>query len=177
MAKKRKKRITRDIHEDIYILEAVKLERISYVDGILRFIAVEIDSRLAYFIVDGQIDYMSRNTAFLDLYPDPKQVSVQRMLLSDGTLRQIRLLDAALKQELYDFWLNLQLRKDNPEKLEEIDNRKHVEVLMDCSNTAFESSMDEKLIPKPGQTSVYWERMVKVADSWKGLNTLQYFLF
>ena len=161
-----------DLHEDIYILEAVGLKMIAYADGVLRAAAVEIDSRLAYSVSAEQITYVSEKTPFLELYPDPKQVSVLRMLLADGTLREIRLSDSDLQRELRAHWANLHFGQSDPKKLE-ADQLKYGRILMKCSNTAFEA-MDMELIPEPGQDSKYWDRMVEVADSLKGLNAAKH---
>ena len=161
-----------DLHEDIYILEAVGLKMIAYADGVLRAAAVEIDSRLAYSVSAEQITYVSERTPFLELYPDPKQVSVLRMLLADGTLREIRLSDSDLQRELRAHWANLHFGQSEPKKLE-ADQLKYGRILMKCSNTAFEA-MDMELIPEPGQDSKYWDRMVEVADSLKGLNAAKH---
>ncbi len=162
-----------DLDEDIYILEAVVLNRLTFSDGMLRSAAVEIDSRLAYAVSAQQITYVSEKTPFLELYPDPKQVSVIRMLIADGALRQIRLLDADMQKELRHHWANLRFGKDDdPTKLE-TDLLKYGRVLMNCSNIAFEA-MDKTLIPEPGQGSKYWDRMVEVADALKGLNAAKH---
>ena len=161
-----------DLHEDIYILEAVGLKRISYSDGILRSAAVEIDSRLAYSVSAQQITYVSEETAFLELYPDPKQVSVFRMLLAHGTLCEIRLLASDLQQELRVYWENFYFGQNEPKDLE-ADQLKYGRILMNCSNTTFET-MDMKLIPEPGKESKYCDRMVEVADSLKGLNAAKH---
>ncbi len=161
-----------DLHEDIYILEAVRLNRIAYTDGVLRAAAVEIDSRLAYSVSAEQITYVSEKTPFLDLYPDPKQISVMRMLIADGTLREIRLLDSDIQQELRNHWANLHFGEEEPTKLE-ADQLKYGRILMNCSNTGFEA-LDKTLIPEPNQESRYWDRMVEVADSLKGLNAAKH---
>lgn len=161
-----------DLHEDIYILEAVGLKRISYSDGILRAAAVEIDSRLAYSVSAQQITYVTEKTSFLTLYPDPKQVSVMRMLIADGTLQEIKLLDSDMQKELRGYWKDLHFGKEDPTNLK-ADQLKYGRVLMNCSNTAFEA-MDKTLIPEPGQESKYWDRMVEVADSLKGLNAVKH---
>ena len=49
-----------DLDEDIYILEAVSLNRLAYEDGILRAAAVEIDSRLAYSCISRTNNLCSR---------------------------------------------------------------------------------------------------------------------
>ncbi len=161
-----------DLHEDIYILEAVGLNRIAYADGILRAAAVEIDSRLAYSVSSEQITYVSEKTPYLDLYPDPKQISVMRMLIADGTLREIRLLDSDIQQELRNHWANLHFGEDDPTTLE-ADQLKYGRILMNCSNIGFEA-LDKTLIPEPNQESRYWDRMVEVADSLKGLNAAKH---
>ena len=159
-----------DLHEDIYILEAAGLKRIAIADGFLRMAAVEIDTRCAYSVSAEQITYVSERTPFLKLYPDPKQVSVLRMLLADGVLREFWLLDSDLQQEMRDHWENLHFGQDDAEKLK-ADKYKYGRIWMTCSNTAFEA-MDMKLIPEPGQDSKYWDRMVEVADALKGINSL-----
>ncbi|RKU08698.1 hypothetical protein C6501_16285 [Candidatus Poribacteria bacterium] len=161
-----------DLHEDIYILEAVSLKRIVFSDGVLRSAAVEIDARLAYLVSAEQITYVSEKTAFLELYPDPKQVSVFRMLLAHGTLCEIRLLASDLQQELRAYWENFYFGQDGTKNLE-ADQLKYGRILMNCSNTAFEA-MDMKLIPEPGKESKYWDRMVEVADALKGTNVAQH---
>ena len=161
-----------DLDEDIYILEAVGLNRIAYTDGILRAAAVEIDSRLAYSVSAEQITYVSEKTPFLELYPDPKQVSVTRMLIADGALRQIRLLDSEMQQELQEYWANINFGQDDMTKLE-TDQIKYGTILMNCSNIGFET-LDKTLIPEPGQDSKYWDRMIEVADSLKGLNVAKH---
>ncbi len=161
-----------DLDEDIYILEAVSLKRIAFSDGVLRSAAVEIDARLAYSVSAQQITYVSEKTAFLELYPDPKQVSVFRMLLAHGTLCEMRLLTSELQQELRVFWENFYFRQDDSKK-SEVDQLKYGRILMNCSNTSFEA-MDMKLIPEPGQESKYWDRMVEVADALKGTNVAQH---
>ena len=161
-----------DLDEDIYILEAVGLDRIAYADGILRAAAVQIDSRLAYSVSAEQITYVSENTPFMELYPDPKQVSVMRMLIADGALRQIRLLDSDLQQELHEHWANMRFGDVDPKKLE-ADQLKYGKILMNCSNSGFEA-LDKTLIPEPGQDSKYWDRMVEVADNLKGLNVAKH---
>lgn len=161
-----------DLHEDIYILEAVGLKRIAYADGILRSAAVEIDSRLAYSVSSEQITYLTEKTPFMELYPDPKQVSVMRMLIADGTLREIRLLDSDMQQELRVHWANLVFGQDDPTKTE-ADQLKYGRILMNCSNTGFEA-LDKTLIPEPGQESRYWDRMVEVADALKGLDAAKH---
>ncbi len=161
-----------DLDEDIYILEAVGLNRIAYADGILRAAAVEIDSRLAYSVSAQQITYVSEKTPFLELYPDPKQVSVMRMLIADGALRQIRLLDSEMQQELREHWANMHFGQDDPTKLE-ADQLKYGKILMNCSNSGFEA-LDKTLIPEPGQDSKYWDRMIEVAEALKGLNVAKH---
>ena len=161
-----------DLDEDIYILEAVGLNRIAYTDGILRAAAVQIDSRLAYSVSAEQITYVTENTPFMELYPDPKQVSVMRMLIADGALREIRLLDSEMQQELREHWANMHFGEDNTTKLE-ADLLKYGKILMNCSNAGFEA-LDKTLIPEPGQDSKYWDRMVEVADSLKGLNAAKH---
>lgn len=161
-----------ELHEDIYILEAVSLEMIAYTDGFLRTAAVEIDSRLAYGVAARQITYVSEKTAFLELYPDPKQVSVFRMLLAHGTLCEIRLLTSDLQQELHAYWENFYFRRAD-QKINETDTFKYQKLLMNCSNTGFEA-MDMALIPEPGQDSKYWDRMVEISDSLKGINAAQH---
>ena len=161
-----------DLDEDIYILEAVGLNRIAYADGILRSAAVEIDSRLAYSVAAEQITYVTEKTPFMELYPDPKQVSVMRMLIADGTLREMRLLDSDLQKELREHWANLHFGQDDATKLE-ADQLKYGRILMNCSNAGFEA-LDKTLIPEPNQESKYWDRMVEVADSLKGLNVAKH---
>lgn len=161
-----------DLDEDIYILEAVGLDRIAYSDGILRTAAVQIDSRLAYSVSAEQITYVSENTPFMELYPDPKQVSVMRMLIADGALRQIRLLDAEVQKELRNHWANMHFGQDDATKLE-ADQLKYGKILMNCSNAGFEA-LDKTLIPEPGQDSKYWDRMIEVADSLKGLDVAKH---
>lgn len=156
-----------DLHEDIYILEAVGLKRLAFADGVLRAAAVQIDSRCAYAASAQQITYAAEKTPLLDLYPDEKQISVLRMLLADGILRQIWVLASEMQQELHKYWENLHFGDDS-EKLK-ADQLKYGKILMACSNTAFEA-MDMKLIPEPGQDSKYWDRMVEVADALKGTN-------
>lgn len=164
-----------ELHEDIYILEAVGLEMIAYSDGVLRAAAVEIDSRLAYAVAAQQITYVSEKTAFLELYPDPKQVSVYRMLLAHGTLCEIRLLTSDLQQELHAFWENFYFQRED-QKENETDSIKYQKILMNCSNTGFEAMDMELLIPEPGQDSKYWNRMVEISDSLKGTNAVQHIL-
>lgn len=161
-----------DLHEDIYILEAVGLKRIAYADGILRSAAVEIDSRLAYSVAAEQITYVTEKTPFLELYPDPKQVSVMRMLIADGTLQEIRLLDSEVQKALRYHWANLHFGENDPKKFE-VDQLKYGKILMTCSNAGFEA-LDKTLIPEPNQESRYWDRMVEVADSLKGLNVAKH---
>lgn len=161
-----------DLDEDIYILEAVGEEMISYADGVLRSAAVEIESRLAYSVSAEQITYASEHTGFLKFYPDPKQVSVLRMLLADGTLREIQKLDSELLQELRDHWTKLRFGQSDL-KESEADRLKFGKILMECSNTAFEA-MDMELIPKPGEDSKYWDRMEEIAGSLKGMNAARH---
>ncbi len=161
-----------DLHEDIYILEAVGLKRIAYADGILRAAAVGIESRLAYSTSAEQIAYVSEKTPFLKLYPDPKQVSVMRMLIADGTLREIMLLDSVIQQELRVHWSNIHFGEEHPTELK-ANQLKYGRILMSCSNTSFEA-MDKTLIPEPGQECKYWDRMVEVADSLKGLDAAKH---
>ena len=163
-----------ELHEDIYILEAVNLEMIAYADGVLRAAAVEIDSRLAYALAIRQITYVSEKTLFLELYPDPKQVSVFRMLIAHGTLCEIRLLTSDLQQELHAFWESFYFQREDENK-DEIDTYKYQKILMNCSNTGFEA-MDMELIPEPGQDSKYWDRMVEISDALKGTNAVQHIL-
>ena len=161
-----------NLDEDIYILEAVGLKRIAFSDGVLRSAAVEIDSRLAYSVSAEQITYVSESTVFLELYPDPNQVSVLRMLLAHGTLCEIRLLPSDLKQELHNYWENFYFGQDDPKNLE-ADQLKYGRILMNCSKAAFKA-LDMKLIPEPGKKSKYWDRMVEVADALKGTNVAKY---
>lgn len=161
-----------DLHEDIYILEGVGLNMIAYADGILRAAAVEIDSRLAYSVAAEQITYVTEKTPFMELYPDPKQVSVMRMLIADGTLREIRKLAPDMQKELRKHWANLTFGQDDATKLE-ADKLKYGRILMNCSNAGFEA-LDKSLIPEPGQESRYWDRMVEVAESLKGLNAAKH---
>ena len=154
-----------ELPEDIYILEAASLGLISISDGLMRVAAVNVEVRCAFTLAAGQIAYVSEKTPFLELYPDPKQVSVFRMLFTDGILREFRLLAHDLRQELVGQWERVYVRPADKAK-QEIDRDKYGRVWMKCSNTAFEA-IDMTLIPKPGESSEYWERMIAVADALK----------
>ena len=158
----------KELSEDIYLIEAFNLGLISITDGFMRLAAINVDARCACTIAAGQITYVSENAGFLKLYPDPKQVSVFRMLLADGILREFRLLDSDLRQEMIEQWVRVSLKAEDKEK-HESNKEKYGKIWMKCSDTAFEA-MDMTLIPAPGEKSEYWNRMVAVANDLKNNN-------
>ena len=151
--------------EDIYILEATKLGFISVADGLMRVAAVNVEVRCAFTIADAQIAYTSEKFPIEMLYPDPKQVSVFRMLFTDGILDEFRLLEKSIREELIAQWERVYVRPW--EKREsEADQYRYGKIWMKCSNTAFKA-MDMTLVPEPGKNSEHWEKMIAVADALK----------
>lgn len=157
-----------ELPEDIYILEAASLGLISMSDGLMRVAAVNVEVRCAFTVAAGQIAYVSEKTAFLKLYPDPKQVSVFRMLFTDGILREFRLLADDLRQKLIAQWEEVYIRPVDKAK-QERDRDKYSKVWMQCSNTAFEA-LDMDSILEHGESSEHWDKMIAAAEALKDNN-------
>ena len=154
-----------ELPEDIYILEAAGLGLISVSEGLTRVMSVNADIRCAFTVAQEQISYASKKTDISKVYPDPKQISVLRMLFVNELVREFRLLEPSLREEMKAQWARVHSRPgQNTES--EADKLKYGKIWIKCSNIAFEA-MDMTLVPKPGESSEHWEKMIAVAKALK----------
>lgn len=162
---KTEKKVFKDLLEDTYILEALKMGFLSLSEELMRVTAISADVGCAYNVASGQIAFAGKKVSLNKLYPDPKQVSVMRMLLTDGTVHEFRLLEDSLRKEMLTHWVGLYTpwaNRDAPQVKSATE--KYGRLWIQCSNRAFEAMDMDKLIPEPGEGSEYWDKMVATAE-------------